>query len=99
MPYSWWEEYFGKKVLPALSKEMQQCGRDFHTWLKEFHRGDHDALTLTEERINENWRKQGDKTAFKELCKEWVSLHLQAKLKYLAAFAPKPAPDAQETLV
>lgn len=98
MAYNWFEEFFKKKVLPGLLKELQPCADvGFYVWLKERERGIYDELTLAEQQLNEIWLKAGEKEDFKKACKAWVMAHLRGKGKYLAAMA-MPQPPAQQQL-
>lgn len=88
MAYNWFEEFFKKKVLPGLLRELQPCATvAFYAWLKEMDRGIYDELTLAEEQFNEIWLKGGEKEEFKRACKAWVMSHLRGKRQFVAKMA------------
>ena len=77
IPLKWYEDYFNR-VFPKTCKDMGDCEGVF-SWLLE----NEPALSLRIEEawelINTLWLSRAEQGSFKDACKSWYTLLMEAK--------------------
>jgi len=77
-PFTWYENYFKDRVLPKICKDMGECAGVF-SWLAENDPALSIRIAEAWELINSLWLNRSEKESFKDACKSWYMLLMEAK--------------------
>ncbi len=75
---SFYENFYRNRVLPKACKEMGEC-EGFFLWLAEYAPDMYARISAADEEINSLWLSQAEKEPFKDACKRWYNLLMEAK--------------------
>ncbi len=79
--WDWYESFYRMRVLPKVCKEMGEC-EGFFLWLAEYAPDMYVRISAADEEINSLWLSRAEKESFKDACKRWFNLLMEAKKRF-----------------
>lgn len=77
--YNWQDDFFSRKVLPAIGDKMGEDCQGFFAYLAGNVPEMYQRIRAAEDTINSLWHHDAERASFRTACKVWYDLLIKAK--------------------